>query len=248
VSRSYLHLNRGLTSPLATAMNFIPISYFWSPLCYAGARRTLSLSIIPGWRLYATSGLYSELLRHPAWKNEEEKCLTNLRPFLSSRVHEFPSPSPASLPASLLAAPSASSLRRKQEFRKHPRGREIREGCASRRPDLLVRKYRTRRSLLLLYLGIPRLNIASRNLAGRAKHTAGHSPHFQFLPRLILTALSIVAPTTFHDPKRRNLRRQIAREIWSKPLMKIRRHCTSDMTLPSLIYSNSIFLAFRPDI
>lgn len=32
VSRSYLHLNRGLTSPLATAMNFIPVSYFWSPL------------------------------------------------------------------------------------------------------------------------------------------------------------------------------------------------------------------------
>lgn len=32
VSRSYLHLNRGLTSPLATAMNFIPVSYFWYPL------------------------------------------------------------------------------------------------------------------------------------------------------------------------------------------------------------------------
>lgn len=33
VSRSYLHLNRGLTSPLATAMNFIPVSYFWFPHC-----------------------------------------------------------------------------------------------------------------------------------------------------------------------------------------------------------------------
>lgn len=46
VSRSYLHLNRGLTSPLATAMNFIPISYFWSPLwCARRAARSL-LSII----------------------------------------------------------------------------------------------------------------------------------------------------------------------------------------------------------
>jgi len=66
------------------------------------------------------------------------------------------------------AAPSAFSLRRKQEFRKRPRGREIREGCASRRRDLLVRKYRTRRSFLLLYLGICRLNIATRNLAERS--------------------------------------------------------------------------------
>lgn len=45
VSRSYLHLNRGLTSPLATAMNFIPVSYFWPPLWWLRdvARCPLSL-------------------------------------------------------------------------------------------------------------------------------------------------------------------------------------------------------------
>jgi hypothetical protein len=101
VSRSYLHLNRGLTSPLATAMNFIPISYFWSPLCCArGMPRALAINHPRLPRLYATSGLYSELLRHLAWKSEEQKCPTSLRPFLSSRAHEFPSPFPASLTAS----------------------------------------------------------------------------------------------------------------------------------------------------
>lgn len=197
VSRSYLHLNRGLTSPLATAMNFIPVSYFWSPLWRlrdaAQSPLFLYYQSSPLLPLLATSGLYSELLRHPfARRSEEEddEVFDGLFPCANFTRHLL----------LLLLLLLLRSPHRKQEFRKRPRGREIREGCASKRRESFREKMQNAAAILPLYLGISRLSIARLEISSGGQNTPRHSPHFQSLSscrsiRMSNTALLIVSLT-----------------------------------------------------
>lgn len=159
VSRSYLHLNRGLTSPLATAMNFIPISYFSGSHCGARAHRLshafppflsltaylylyLSLSLYLSFYyqssplpLLATSGLYSELFRHPACSATEKRTTTRATSLRNDTTSERPSVSASSSSLAnfspFFPAPSRRAVLSlaNTNSANAPRGREIREGC-----------------------------------------------------------------------------------------------------------------------
>lgn len=166
VSRSYLHLNRGLTSPLATAMNFIPVSYFCSPLwwlrdvarCPPPAPPSL-LSIISVAAVARHLGAVFRTFAAILLREEAKKRTTTTSPSLAQI-------SPTSFPS-----PFSGPL--KQEFRKRPRGREIREGYASRRRGSFREKMQSATAILPLYLGISRFkHRAIRNLVGRTEHTA----------------------------------------------------------------------------
>jgi len=168
VSRSYLHLNRGLTSPLATAMNFIPVSYFWSPLWWLRDVARCPLLYYQSSPLLATSGLYSELLRRPfTGRSEEENDESSTSPSLAQI-------SPTSFPP-FFSDPL------KQEFRKRPRGREIREGYSSRRRGSFREKMQNATAILPLYLGISRLSIVRSEISSGGPNTPRHSLHFQSL-------------------------------------------------------------------
>lgn len=104
VSRSYLHLNRGLTSPLATTMNFIPLSYFWSPLWRVrGAPRGSLLSIIS---VAAVTRHLGAVLRTFAREEAKERS-TSLRRLLSCANFASP-PSLAAPPRLSLPHPVAT--------------------------------------------------------------------------------------------------------------------------------------------
>lgn len=101
-------------------------------------------------------------------------------------------------------------LRRKQEFRKRPRGREIREGCESRRPGSFRDKMQSAAILPLLYLGISRLNIATEISPDGQQNTARRSPHFQFLspptyrrrrrcPAFVQSTALLIVPLTYRE-------------------------------------------------
>lgn len=113
MSRSYLHLNRGLTSPLATAMNFIPVSYFWSPLWWLrDAARCLPslLSIIS---VAAVARHLRAVFRTFASSFYPKKRRRGRRVFdVPSLAQISPITSSSFLFSGLL----------KQEFRKRPRG------------------------------------------------------------------------------------------------------------------------------
>lgn len=147
VSRSYLHLNRGLTSPLATAMNFIPISYFWSPLwCARRAARSL-LSIIS---VAAVTRHLRAVFRTFAPSRTRRR---GRRVFDDSSLPRISLPPP---PFSLLSLPPPIPSPSQTRIPQTPPGsvKYVRDARLDA-GDLYVRKCRTQRFLLFIsrYLG-----------------------------------------------------------------------------------------------
>lgn len=221
VSRSYLHLNRGLTSPLATAMNFIPVSYFWSPLCDTRRAPACLLSLPPslpsplslslslflfcyqsslGCRCSPPRGCIPNFSATPARRErrgqeKDDESSTAVPPFASlanfACFHLRPS---------TVAVALSGSLRRKQEFRKRPRGREIREGCASRHRGSFREKMQSVAIRLASLFRNITVKHRDRNLTGRTtKHGTRRSLHFQFLSSPDVSSSSSSCIRTVHD-------------------------------------------------